>query len=115
MSDHCNAEVEIELLRKTVAEVHEARIAAAVEGSEWKARALRVEEKAERLLEAWTILSSYAVTARRHATREWMFGLEDAINRAAEKAEDPDRAVCDSDGMALWLKKARVPGGSFRR
>ena len=40
-ADEANAE--IELLHKTVAELHEARIAAAVEGSEWKTRALRAE------------------------------------------------------------------------
>ena len=56
---------------------------------------------------AFKIISSYALTCQRKNAREWMFGLEDAINRAAKLVGDPDRAVCGSDGMALWLKKGK--------
>jgi hypothetical protein len=70
-----------------------------------------LRQEVERLQQSIALIMGYALTARRTNTREWMFGLEDAINRAAELAGDPDRAVCDSDGMSLWIKKAQAAVG----
>jgi hypothetical protein len=66
---------------------------------------IEAARRCEELGRALGIVAGYALTAQRHNTREWMFGMEDAINRAAALVGDPDRAVCDSDGMRMWLKK----------
>lgn len=55
---------------------------------------------------AFQSLAGYAITCQRKNTREWMFGLEHAINRAAELIGDGDRAVCDSTGTILHVRKA---------
>ncbi|MFA7254094.1 MAG: hypothetical protein WC107_06105 [Patescibacteria group bacterium] len=57
----------------------------------------------EKLRKAFSLVTGYALTCKRKNQREWMFGLEAAINRAAEMLGDSRRAVCGSDGEALWF------------
>ena len=77
---------DLRLWKECVAYSHEQRVEAAIEGSEWKQRALLAERKLENVPEGWSDLVAERDEAREIAKMLWRDDIAYSASKVLEKA-----------------------------